>query len=92
MNIYAEEVEEILCQHENVKEAVVVGVKNPQYGEIPIAKVVLKPQAQVTEFDLRQFCARKLSQYKVPTKIIFVDELPKTQNGKILHTKELTYG
>lgn len=92
MNIYAEEVEEVLCQHEDVKEAVVVGMKSPQYGEVPIAKVILKSQAQVTEFDLRQFCTRKLSQYKVPTKIIFVDELPKTQNGKLLHTKELTHG
>ena len=92
MNIYAEEVEEVLCQHEDVKEAVVVGMQSPQYGEVPIAKVVLKSQTQVTAFDLRQFCARKLSQYKVPAKVVFVDELERTQNGKILHTKEITHG
>ena len=91
MNIYAEEVEEVICRHEQVKEAVVVGMTSAQYGEIPIAKVVLKPQSQITELELRQFCAQKLSQYKVPAKIIFVDELPRTQNGKILHTKETSH-
>lgn len=91
MNIYAEEVEEVLCQHQSVKEAVVVGMTNVQYGEVPIAKVVLKPQTLATEVELRQFCAQKLSQYKVPTKVIFVDELQKTQNGKILHTKETSH-
>lgn len=91
MNIYAEEVEEVLCQHEGVAEAVVVGSPNAQYGEIPVAKVVLKPNFQVTELEIRQFCARKLSQYKVPAKVIFVDELDRTQNGKILRKKELSH-
>lgn len=91
MNIYAEEVEEIICNHSSVKEAIVVGMTSSQYGEIPVAKVVLKAGFQTTESELRQFCARKLSQYKVPTKITFVDELPKTQNGKILHKKETSH-
>lgn len=91
MNIYAEEVEEVICNHSSVKEAIVVGMTSSQYGEIPVAKVVLKAGFQTTESELRQFCARKLSQYKVPTKITFVDELPKTQNGKILHKKETSH-
>ncbi len=91
MNIYAEEVEEVICSHECVNEAVVVGMTSAQYGEVPIAKVVLKPNSQITESTLRQFCARKLSQYKVPAKITFVDKLPRTQNGKILHTKETSH-
>lgn len=83
MNIYAEEVEEVLLQNESVSEAVVYGEKNEQYGEVPMAKVVLRESATVTEADLRRYCAEKLSYYKVPVHIFIEDAFEKTYNGKI---------
>lgn len=83
MNIYAEEVENVLCQNRFVSEAVVYGEKNEQYGEIPIAKVVLSEPGTVTEAELRKHCSEKLSYYKVPVRIQIAEELERTYNGKI---------
>lgn len=83
MNIHAEEVENVLCQHPNVKEAVVFAQKDLQFGEIPVAEVVLHQSALTTEDELRQHCASKLSSHKVPKRIDFLTELKRTYNGKI---------
>ena len=83
MNIHAEEVENVLCQHPNVKEAVVFAQKDLQFGEIPVAEVVLHQSNLTTEDELRQHCASKLSSHKVPKRIDFLTELKRTYNGKI---------
>lgn len=83
MNIHAEEVENVLCQHPNVKEAIVFAQKDLQFGEIPVAEVVLHQSNLTTEDELRQHCASKLSSHKVPKRIDFLTELKRTYNGKI---------
>lgn len=83
MNIYAEEVEDVLCCHPQVAEALVYGVPDSQHGELPAANVVLKPLAKVTSEELREFCAERLSAYKIPACIRFVNELERTYNGKL---------
>ncbi len=83
MNIYAEEVEEVLCCHPQVAEALVYGVPDAQHDELPVAEVVLKPSAAITQEDLREHCSKRLSEYKIPVRITFVESLKRTYNGKI---------
>lgn len=83
-NIYPREVEEVLYEHPKVKEAVVAGVPDPYRGETLKAYIVLKQDQQATEDELIQFCNKNLAKYKVPKKIEFRPELPKTMVGKIL--------
>ncbi|WP_241773293.1 long-chain fatty acid--CoA ligase [Bacillus sp. LL01] len=85
-NIYPLEVEQILCQHEAVKEACVIGVPHPVWGEAVIA--LISNKKQTSEKELLTFCKRKIGVYKIPKKIIFVAELPKTAVGK-MDKKEL---
>ena len=85
-NIYPREVEEVLYQHEAVREAAVTGVPDPYRGETVKAFVVLKDEykGKVTEKDLEAFTREHLAPYKVPKLWEFRDELPKTAVGKIL--------
>ncbi len=80
-NIYPLEVEQILCQHEAVKEACVIGVQHAVWGEAVIA--IISQKKQTSEKELLTFCKRRIGVYKIPKKIIFVPELPKTAVGKI---------
>jgi len=82
MKIFADEVESVLNQHPRVAESLVYGMSHPQYGQLPMAKVVLKDGSADTA-ELRRFCYRRLSSYKVPKDFEFVDALPKTASGKI---------
>jgi len=83
-NIYPREVEEVLYEHEAIKEAVVVGVPHEYRGETVKAYIVLKEGKQVTEKELDEYCRKHLAAYKVPRLYEFRDELPKTMVGKVL--------
>lgn len=84
MKVFAYEVESTLNQHPLIKESMVYGASHPQYGQLPIAKVVLKQQDSPPDLDnLRRFCYERLAQYKVPKDFEFVSHLPKTVSGKI---------
>ena len=84
VNIYPREVEEILYEHPAVREAAVIGVPDPHWGESPKAFVALKDSAEVTPDDIIDFCRDRLAAYKVPKSVEFRDELPKTPIGKVL--------
>ncbi len=83
-NIYPREIEEVLYEHENIQEAVVIGVPDPYRGETVKAFVVLKDGKSLTEDELDKYCRAHLAAYKVPKLYEFRDELPKTLVGKIL--------
>jgi long-chain acyl-CoA synthetase len=78
------EVEEVLYLHPKVREAAVVGVPDPYRGETVKAFVVLEEGQVATEDELRDFCRQHLAPFKVPTRIEFRGELPKSPVGKIL--------
>lgn len=80
------EIEEILRQHPAVLLAAVIGVKDPQRGEVPVGFVQLQPDltAQPTPADLRSFVRQRLAPYKTPREIYIIDELPRSPTGKIL--------
>ncbi|WP_034341790.1 long-chain-fatty-acid--CoA ligase [Deinococcus misasensis] len=83
-NVYPREVEEVLYSHPDIQEAAVVGVPDAYRGEAVKAVVVLKPGKTVSAEELKQYCRKDLSPYKVPREIEFRTELPKTAVGKIL--------
>ena len=91
--VYPREVEDVLFEHPGIKEAGVVGIPDEFSGEVVKAFVVLKdPTKSLTEQEVIDFCLIRLAKYKVPRKVDFVDELPKTLIGKVLRRKlrELT--
>ncbi len=87
-NIYPVEVERVLLQHPRVKDAAVIGVKDKEWGERVMAVVVSEEGERPTEEEIVAFCQEKLAGYKRPRRVVFVDELPKNQLGKVLY-KEL---
>ncbi len=83
-NVYPAEVEEVLLEHPDVAEVGVVGVPHPHHGEAVKAFVVLNPGAAAHEDTLIAWCGEHLARYKCPTKVLFVDELPRNVSGKLL--------
>jgi long-chain acyl-CoA synthetase len=82
-NVYPREVEEVLYEHPQVIEAAVIGVPDENLGEAVQAYVVARDES-LTEEELKAHCRTELAKYKVPSKIVFLDELPKNTTGKIL--------
>jgi len=82
-NIAPREVDDVLLEHPAVAEAVSFAVPHARLGEDVAAAVVLRPQAEATAKDLRQFAMARLADFKVPRQILFVDELPKGPTGKV---------
>jgi len=78
------EVEKVLLAHPDVYEVVVIPVPHEKWGEIPKALVVLKVGSQASEHDLLEFCRSRLSHYKCPRSVDFLESLPKTGSGKVL--------
>ncbi|MBH05711.1 MAG: AMP-dependent synthetase [Phycisphaeraceae bacterium] len=83
-NIYPREIEEVLVQHQAVREVAVIGVPDPKWGESIKAVISLLPSESVTEEDLIDFCKQHIASYKKPKSIDFMDELPKNNYGKIV--------
>lgn len=88
-NVYPREIEEVLHEHPAVALAAVVGVEHADLGEEIAAAVVLRPGAQATHDELRQFVKDRVAAYKYPRKVWLVDELPTGPSGKILK-REIT--
>ncbi len=84
-NIYSSEVENCLYDHPAVTDAALVGIPHKQLGEEPAAVVHCSPGHDVSEAELQGWVAERLAKFKVPVKIVFVEEtLPRNANGKIL--------
>ena len=83
-NVYPNEVDDVLFAHPKVKEACTVGMPDAYRGETVVAYVVANPGERVTEEEIKKHCRENLAAYKVPRKIFFIDELPKSSIGKIL--------
>lgn len=78
------EVESVLMDHERVMDCAVVGLPDEMTGETVVAFVVPRGEpGKSLEIDLRKFCKSRLEIFKVPTKILFVEEIPRTDTGKV---------
>jgi len=84
-NVYSGEVEAVIYAHPAVREVAVFGVPDPQWGELVMACVVLKPGSTLTAENLIAFCRRSLAAYKLPRRVEFSEtDLPKSSSGKVL--------
>jgi long-chain acyl-CoA synthetase len=82
--VWPREIEEALAAHPAVAEVGVAGVPDATKGEVVHAWVVLRAGHSATEAELRAYCREKLAPYKVPARVEFRADLPKTMVGKVL--------
>jgi len=82
-NVFPNEIEEVLSSHPDIIEVGVIGKPDEHSGEVVMA-IVVKKDPSLTEKAVRDFCRESLTSYKIPKSVIFTDELPKTNVGKIL--------
>ena len=82
-NISPEEVEQVLHSHPKVEEAAVIGISDPEWGQEPRAMVVLKKGETSTPEEIIEFCRSRLSGYKRPRSVVFIDSLPRSPMGKV---------
>jgi fatty-acyl-CoA synthase len=82
-NVYPREVEEFLYTCPAIEDVQVIGVPDEKYGEELCAWVKLRPGNELTEEDVRAFCAGKIAHYKVPRYVRFTEEFPMTVTGKV---------
>ncbi len=82
-NIYSTEIESVLSTHPAVAASAVIGVPDERWGEAVKACIVLKPDSEVTEQDLLDFCRDRIAGYKMPKSIDFHESFPMTGSGKI---------
>ncbi len=82
-NVYPNEIEDVLVMHPKILEAAAIAVKDDKSGEVPKVFVV-KKDASLSEAEIFEHCREHLTGYKIPRYIVFMDDLPKTNVGKIL--------
>ena len=83
-NVYPREVEEFLYTHPDISDVQVIGVPDAKYGEELMAWVVMRPgAAPLTAEAVREFCAGRLTHYKIPRYVHVVDGFPMTVTGKV---------
>ncbi|MGC8493737.1 MAG: class I adenylate-forming enzyme family protein [Syntrophobacteraceae bacterium] len=83
-NVYSKEVEDALCACPGVREAAVIGVPHPDWGETVAAIIVGAMDAGLDEEKIRTFLGEKLARYKIPKIFQFVDAMPRTPTGKVM--------
>lgn len=86
-NVSPMEVEEVICKHDKVADAAVVGIPDRVYGEEIKAFVVLKPGETGTEAEIIEHCASFLPRFKTPKQVQFIEAIPRNNMGKILRTE-----
>jgi len=86
-SVFAREIEEVLHQHPKVKAAGILGVPDPNVGQLIKAIVVLETDARgkMSEEEIIKYCEENLAHYKIPKIVEFRGELPKTDVGKVSH-------
>ena len=85
-NVYPAEIENVLYELPGILEAAVIGIPDEKWGEVGMAVVVCNPQLVLEESAILDHCSKHLAKYKVPKRVVFTGELPKTASGKIQKT------
>jgi acyl-CoA synthetase (AMP-forming)/AMP-acid ligase II len=83
-NVFPREVEDLLAEHEAVKEVAVVGVDDDEFGQRLKAFVVLHDDGELDSDETKAYVRSNLARYKVPREIEFLDSLPRNATGKVL--------
>ena len=82
-NVYPREVEEFLYRHQAIEDVQVIGVPDARYGEELCAWVKLRPGAELSAEQVREFCQGQIAHYKIPRYVRFTDAFPMTVTGKV---------
>lgn len=82
-NVYPAEIEKFLYTHPLIQEVAVIGVPDEKWGEVGKAFIKLKEGASISSEELRKYCEGNLARYKIPKYFEIVDEIPKSETGKI---------
>ena len=83
LNVYPKEIELYIDDLPGVKESAVIGVPHPDFGEGVVAVVVPENNSEVGEEDIVKACKGDLANFKVPKRVVFVDELPRNTMAKV---------
>jgi long-chain acyl-CoA synthetase len=83
-NVSPAEVEAVLAEHPDVRQVAVVGLPDPEYGELVAAALVVEPSAPFDAQALQRLCRERLAPYKVPAVLRRLDDLPRNVTGKVL--------
>lgn len=83
-NVYSVEVEQVLNSHPDILETAIIGLPDPQWGEIVTAVIVAKEGTVLEETEIKTYCRESLAGYKIPRHFIYTDVLPRNASGKIL--------
>ena len=83
-NIASSEVERAIYELPQIRDVAVIGISDSRWGERPVAFVVLRPDATLTEANVQEHCRRRLAAFKVPDRVHFENTLPRSASGKIL--------
>ncbi len=83
-NVYPAEVENAIFDMPQVAETAVIGIKDPQWGEVGLAAVAVKADQNLMESEILDFLKERLAKYKIPKRVVFVDQLPRNAAGKVL--------
>ena len=86
-NVYPNEIEDVIAAHPKVMECCAIGIPNEKSGEV-VKLFVVKKDKSLTEAEVLEYAREHMTNYKIPKEIVFLDELPKSNVGKILR-KEL---
>ena len=82
-NLFPREIEDFFYTHPDILDVQVIGVPDDKYGEELCAWIILRPNVQVSEQDIRDYCEGEISRQKIPRYIKFVTEFPMTGSGKV---------
>ncbi|GHO56556.1 acyl-CoA synthetase [Ktedonobacter robiniae] len=83
-NVYLAEVEQVLARHPAIYEVAVIPRPDPKWGEVGLAVIVPREQAELTPEEIVAYCADKLARYKIPRIFMFTDALPRNAMGKVM--------
>ncbi|UCE98259.1 MAG: AMP-binding protein [Dehalococcoidia bacterium] len=82
-NVYPSDIKTVLLEHPAVAEASVVGIPDEIRGEVVSVVIVLKKDKTATEQEIKNFCLKHLANFKIPKRVVFLDSLPKADDGGI---------
>ncbi|CAH0212887.1 Long-chain-fatty-acid--CoA ligase [Peribacillus simplex] len=88
-NIYPQEIESVLTKHPNIMVASVVGIPDEVLGEVVCAFIQLKKGTEITEEEIKSYVKNQIANYKVPGKVLFIEDFPMTASGKIQKSRLL---
>jgi fatty-acyl-CoA synthase len=83
-NVFPSEIEELLAGHEAIAEVAAIGVPDDQFGQRLQAFVVLRPGAELSEAEVKDYVRENLARYKAPREVVFIDALPRNATGKVV--------